>query len=114
MMDWIDALELAGVALLVGINVLTWLQVAHTLKKLRSSPAPLPPPPIFESESNLDDAGVSRVWADDVLAEEEMRTRKTRGAADHFTDVCTYWDEQDEREANEEQAARITRSSRSP
>lgn len=113
-MHWTDALGLAGFALLVGINVLTWLQIAHTLKKLRSSPAPLLPPAIFESESNLDGDGIPRVWADDVLAEDEMRTRETRGAADHFTDVCTYWDEQDEREAKQEQAARITRTRPSP
>lgn len=111
MMGWI---EWVAWSFMLLVNVLTWWGIARTLKELRSSPTrpPLPPAPGSEPGSDLED--VPRVWADDVLAEEEVRERKTQGAAAHSFDVCTYWDEEDERQAAAEQAARVSRSMRSP
>lgn len=110
-MGWIE------VAFLVFVCVpaaLTWIGVAFTLMQLWSRSARPLPSTDPGSEPAPGEAQGPRVWADDVLAEEEMETRKTQGAAAHSFDVCTYWDEEDERLATDELAARVRRSNRSP
>lgn len=112
MMAWISlALNFA----LCLVNVLTLLQLARTLKRLRSDRPHLVSPSESVSETDPDTGDeIPRVYADDVLAEEETTMRKTRGAAAHSSDVCTHWDEQDEREADDEIARRTLRSIRGP
>lgn len=114
MMGWTEAIGWASVALAVASNALTWYMLAPILNTLRSDPPPADPPSDLGSEPGSDSDGLPRVWADDVLAEEEMKTRKTQGAAAHSFDVCTYWDEEDERQADDELSRRISRSMRSP
>ena len=100
--------------LLVLSNVLTWVFLARTLSKLKLDPPQTPLPPESVSETDPDTGDEFRVWADDVLAEEELKERKTQGAAAHSSDVCTHWDEQDERDADDEVARRMLRSLRGP
>ena len=108
---WIGSL----VALvLVASNVLTWIFLARTLRMLKSDPPPPVDPPEPVSETDPDTGDAYRVWADDVLAEEEQRMRKTAGAAAHSSDVCTYWDEEDQRQADDELMRRTLRSMRGP
>ena len=109
MMDWIERALLAFCAFSAA---LTWIAVAITLVRLMSRSALPPLPHDSGSETRSDPDEEPRVWADDVLAEDEMATRKTQGAAAHSFDVCTFWDEEDERQANSERAARIHRSHR--
>lgn len=99
----------------VVMCLLTWRKVARTLKMLTSDQPP--PLRLVETASDTDpDTGdeIPRVWADDVLAEEELENRKTRGAAAHSSDVCTFWDEEDERAADEEVRRRTLRSLKRP
>lgn len=110
-MDWTDKALLVVCSL---PSLLTCLLVARTLTDRQSAPPAQPKPSPSESESYEDGDATPQVWADDVLAEEELKTRKTAGAASHSSDVCTYWDEEDERQAAAEQVARMSRSLRSP
>jgi hypothetical protein len=114
-MAWTEWVGIAGLAALSIINVLTWLQLARTLKKLRSDQKRPSPEPELVSETDPDTGDeIPRIMADDVLAEEESRMRKTRGAAAHSSDVCTFWDEEDERQADDEVVRRTLRSIRGP
>lgn len=112
-MIWIGVF---GFVVMAVINVLTWRHVARTLKKLRSAeshPSPLPEP-VRDTDPDTGDE-IPRIWSDDVLAEEESEMRRTRGAAAHSSEVCTFWDEEDERQADEEIRRRTLRSlKRSP
>lgn len=110
-MAWTDVLL---VFLCTLPSVLTCVIVAHTLGKSSAPPEEaVSPTPECEPEADAEQP-LPQVWADDVLAEEEVKYRKTQGAASHSFDVCTYWDEEDERQAADEMAARISRSIRSP
>lgn len=110
-MGWIDRVELAACTLAL---ILTALYALHILKTSRSDPTPSPLPPELVSETDPDTGDEIRVWADDVQAEEELKHRKTQGAAAHSFDVCTFWDEQDERDAADELRTRLRRSMRTP
>lgn len=114
-MDWIDRGLLVTCTLAI---VLTLRYVARTIAvpvSVKSDPTPLPAADLdLGVETDPDSAQGPGVWADDVLAEEEMKVRPTEGAAAHFTDVCTWWDEQDARDAQRELSLRVQRSTRSP
>lgn len=107
-MGWIDRL-----ILVVGITavVLTMRALARTIQSVMSTQPATPPPETEGIGPSVEDRAFPRIWSDDVLAEEERDARVTRGAPDHPSDVCTHWDEQDEREALQEQAIRIRRDS---
>lgn len=109
-MAWIDRVILIASVLAV---VLTLRHLAATIASARPAPSAPAPPSSPEIGSGVAAAPV-RIWADDVLAEEEMKERKTQGAAPHSSDVCAWWDEEDERQASAEASARILRSLRSP
>lgn len=112
MMAWIS---LAACVIMCLLNVLTLVALARTLRKLKSGEARVPPGSDSGNETDPDTGDeISRVYADDVLAEEESHMRKTRGAAAHSSDVCTHWDEEDERQADDEIARRTLRSIRGP
>ena len=110
-MNWPDRVLIVAATAAV---VLTILKLARTIQDVMSSQPAVSVRPPEEIGSSSDAPATARVWSDDVLAEEELEQRPhTRGAASHPFDVCTHWDEQDEREALQEAILRSRRSRRS-
>lgn len=109
MMGWIDRALFAACTLAL---ILTALYALRTMKELTSAPPSVPLPPEPVSETDPDTGEEYRLWTDDVLAEDELKTRMTQGAAAHSSDVCPFWDEQDARDADIELHARLRRSIR--
>lgn len=111
-MTWLDRLLVIASTIAV---VLTLRHLARTIQNVMSHQPEMSVRKVEEIGSSAAPPAFDRVWADDVLAEEERADRNTRGAPDHFSDVCTHWEEQDERDALREQAIRVHRDSqRSP
>lgn len=109
-MDWIDRALLTACTAAV---VLTLARLARTIRDVMSSQEGRRAPDHPDVGPDDRDRGIP-IWADDVLAEDEKNARATEGAAAHSSDVCTWWDEEDARQARHEAAARIQRSLRGP